>query len=186
MYQRFLTRCNNGSLTDDDPVVRMVKRKANIAKRWKCADWAEDFAQEVLMELMKGNYRGEGSFEGYVAHILGSKIIRHWQKEHTDIRGEFPAEIADSNNFPEKLEARLSDRAKRLITRSPKHLWWFIEAIVEADDYASERDLVKIGKTQIDEITRHRVKKLKEELRQIWEAMELADQARATSAGKKK
>jgi hypothetical protein len=181
MNQEFLARCEDGSLTDDNPVVRMVRKKANMARRWGWANWVDDLEQETLIELMKGKYRGDGPLEGYIAHIMGSKLIRHWQKEHADIRGELPAEVKDGSDFAEKLEAGFSDRTKRLIARSPKHLWWFIETIVEADDYLSERDLAEIGK-----ITRYRVTVLRKELRQVWEAMELADRARATSAGEKK
>ncbi|MEA2206369.1 MAG: hypothetical protein QOE77_3145 [Blastocatellia bacterium] len=182
LYQQFLDGCLNNSLADSDPVVRLVGAKAQKASAWGWGDWTDDLKQETLIQLAKGNYRGDGPLEGYISRIMGNFITRLWRKEHKDRWSEMPVDLKESGDFAEGIESRLSDRTKRLIARSPKHLWWFIEAIVDADGYLSEQDAAKIGK-----VTRYRVGKLKEELRRIWEKMEeekeLTDLVKAKGAG---
>jgi hypothetical protein len=168
-YQQFLKNFRNeDSSIEDDPVARTVRDKARkVAHAWGWGDWAKDFEHETLIKLAKGEYRGEGSLDGYIAHILGNEVKLLWRKEGGDRRTEMPDDPKESNDFASEIESRLSDRTKRLMARSPKHLWWFIEAIVGADGYLSERDAAMKGK-----ITRHKVVTLKEELRWIWENME--------------
>jgi hypothetical protein len=103
--------------------------------------------------------------EGYIAHIMGNEIKLLWRRGGRDRRIEMPTELEDSRNFALDIEAK--HHTRRLIEKSPKHLWWYIEAIVDADEYLSERDAAEIGK-----VTRYKVGILREELRRIWESME--------------
>jgi hypothetical protein len=167
-YQQFLERLDEGSSIEEDSVFLTVRNKVRkVAPAWGWTNWIDDLEQETILKLYKGEYRGEGSLDGYIAHILGNEIRLLWRKEGGSRRAEMPADFEESRDYASEIESRLSDRTKRLIQKSPRHLLWFIEAIVDADVYLSERDAAKVGK-----VTRYKVEKLKEELRLIWESME--------------
>lgn len=179
-YQRFLESCKDSSAMKDDPVAIAVrKRVQKVATAWGWSGWIDDLIQETFLELCKGEYRGDGPLDGYVAHILGNKIRRLFRKEGSGRRAEMPTDMQDRRDIAAEIEARPSDRTKRLIARSPKHLWWFLEAIFETDGYLSERDAARIGKT-----SRYRIVELKKELREIWESMEAEQEPAETKRAK--
>lgn len=191
-YQQFMKCLDEGSSIEEDSVVLTVRNKVRkVAPAWGWTEWIEDLEQETLIKLHKGKYRGEGSLDGYIAHILGNEIKLLWRKEGGSRRAEMPADLEDKRDRASEIDSRLSDRTKRLIKKSPQHLLWFIEAVVDADGYLSEREAAKIGK-----VTKYKIEKLKKELRLVWESMEsesepeqteseseLAEKAKVTTAG---
>ncbi|HKV34395.1 MAG TPA: hypothetical protein VJP89_08745 [Pyrinomonadaceae bacterium] len=170
IYEQYMERWKTNSLGKDDPILRMVTQKARkITSSWNCSDWADDLINETLIILGKGDYRGDGSIEGYVVHVMANLIKLHWRKERSSLRAEMPEDLAATNEQSLHAELELSDRTKRLIARTPQQFWWYLEFVADFEGYASERDAAKYAK-----VTRHQIQKLKEEIRRIWSAMERA------------
>jgi len=195
LIDTFVKRWKDGSLTNDDPIVRKVIDLApKIASRWGWPDRAEEVAQDTFLKLALGKYRGEGSLDGYINHIIVNLVRHLWRRERRNRRIEMPVDFEDKRHFASEIEARLSDRTKRLLARVPEGNRWFIEAIVDADGYLSQRDAAALGN-----VKRNQVEKLRKELRLIWTEMEAereqgtreetdvesqqADQAKARTAG---
>lgn len=162
--EQFLERWNNNTLDKNDPVYYMVTHKVpKIAASWNWSDWADDFIQETFRKLIKGNYRGEGPLEAYIASIMGNLIKEHWRKERRNLMVEITEDLQIPSTQSVDADLELSDRMKRLITRTPQELWWYIVFIVDFEGYASERDAAEYGK-----VTRYQIQKIKEEIRRIW------------------
>jgi DNA-directed RNA polymerase specialized sigma24 family protein len=175
-YAEFLARWKGAPGLESDSVVLTVRSKAPKAAALGWADWVKDLEQETLLKLAQGKYRGEGPLDGYIAHVLANEIRLIWRREGRNRRAEMPEELDDHSDFTSDIE--WSERVKLLRAKSPKHLWWFIEAVIDYEGYLSERDAATNGR-----VTRHRIARLKEELRQIWEGMEETNRAKANAAG---
>lgn len=168
LVDTFVKGWNEGSLTEDDPIMHKVHDMApKIVSRWGWSDQLDDVVNDTLIKLARGEYRGEGSLDGYINHIILNLVRQLWRKEGRNRRSEMPVDCEDKRRFALEIESRLSDRTKRLLLRVPKAHQWFIEAIIGADGYLSERNAAALGN-----VKRNQVEKLKKELRRIWEEME--------------
>lgn len=179
IYQLFLEHWNEDSLENDLVFLRVNEIAPAIVHRWGWGDHVDDIIQSALLQLARAEYRGDGSLDGYIRHIIINEIRHLWRKEGRKRRSEMPADLEDKRNFASEIEAKLSDRSKRLLKRVPQGHQWFIEAIIAADRYLSQRDAAAIGK-----VKRSEVEKLLKELRQIWKSMEEEEEEKRSKAKK--
>ena len=174
IFENFTREWNDNSLSDGNTVKKMVEKLSAMAYKYRRENWIKDIEQETLIKLSTCNYTGEGSLEGYIRRIMQNVLFGIYRKEKESRRGEMPNEVRDEKEFDEFLtefdeyfQEPFSDRVKMLLSETPENLWWYIEAVLEADEYISERAISEDLK-----ISRYAVATARIELRSIWEEME--------------
>lgn len=80
--EQFQLNWHSGTLSLDDPVVKMVNREARRrANHFNILDWWEDLANDMIGRLADGKYEGKGSLEGFIRTCLRYDAIKVAQKE---------------------------------------------------------------------------------------------------------
>lgn len=174
IFENFIREWNDNSLSDENTVKKMVEKLSAIVYKYGRENWIKDIEQETFLKLSTCNYTGEGSLEGYIKITMKHLLFGMYRKEKENRRGEMPNEVRDEKEFDEFLtefdeyfQEPLSDRVKMLLSETPENLWWYIEAVLGADRYISERQI-----SEDLEISRYAVANARMELRAIWEEME--------------
>lgn len=171
LYQEFLTSWESKTIDDSNPVLKMVKGLSTMAHKYGRENWIKDIEQETFLKLSTCNYNGEGSLKGYIRKIMQNVLFGMYRKEKESKRGEMPSEVRDEKKFDELLtefderfQEPLSDRVKMLLSETPENLWWYVEAVLEADRYISQREIAEDLN-----ISRYEVANAHIKLKSIWE-----------------
>jgi hypothetical protein len=168
IFENFKRGWEDGSLTDNDPIIKMVRSFSKVARKFGWEDWTPDIENDILIKIYKCGYSGEGSLEGYIRLSIKNAVIGLFHKEHQDKRSEMPTEVRVEADFDKSIEEEeSSDRVRMIVSRTPEHLLWFIEAVQGAETYMSERALAKQCKKK-----RNQIVKAKKELQTILKDMD--------------
>lgn len=168
IFENFKRKWKDGSLDENDPIMKMVRSLSNAARRRGWEDWTEDIENEVLWNIHDCNYSGEGSLEGYIRISIKNTVTNLFRQEHQSKRDEMPDEVSFEVDFDRPIaEKESADKVRLILSRVPENFLWYIEAILGAEKFMGEKTIATTCKT-----TRHQVTKAKKEIRKIMEDIE--------------
>jgi DNA-directed RNA polymerase specialized sigma24 family protein len=170
----FQTRWDDGTLTDDHPVVVTASKWARaIASSFNCLERADDLKQKALFSLRSSSYRGESTLDAYIKRILVNSNTAEWRKGGGKKRGVLPAEMVDtkaSELFETVLRRISSDKLmNELLTTRPEVQRAIVMIVISAEEQVGRRRLAAIASRMLGrKVTRYEVEVALTQLREAF------------------